>query len=464
MAVEGMNADLRARRAERARDLQKSLAAEGVECVLLTVTDNAGVTLFKTFPVGRLESVVARGLGLSPVFDAFLIDDSLVGTSPVGGPAGDLRLLPDPFALRKLAAQPGWAWMPADKYVPSGDGFGSCQRTFARRMADRAKAVDLDVSMAFELECFVAREENDDPTPAFGGPAYSTIRFTEMADLIRDLTVALETQGVPVDQIHAEYAPGQLEVVVGPRDPVAAADITVVVRQTIRAVVRKHGLAVSFAPVVVKDSVGNGGHLHTSVWRDGHNLFSAGDDGQMDATAEAFTAGILAELPALIAVGCPSAASYLRLVPGHWAGAFACWGLENREAAIRYVRGYADGLSGPESANVEVKSFDSSANPYLLVGSVLAAGLAGVESALTLPAEIADDPGAHSEEDLHTLGIARLPQSLGEAMDNLEKSDVLRTAIGPALYDAFAIIRRGEAELFEGQDADDVIAAHRWRY
>jgi len=153
----------------------------------------------------------------------------------------------------------------------------------------------------------------------------------------------------------------------------------VLVRQTIRAVSASFGFQASFAPSVVAGAVGNGGHVHLSVWRDGQNLLAGGpgrhglsDDG------EAFAGGILAALPALTAVGAPSVASYLRLVPSHWAGAYHCWGLENREAALRLVTGSAG--EQDVRANLEVKCFDLAANPYLAAGSVIAAGLAGLDA------------------------------------------------------------------------------------
>jgi glutamine synthetase len=453
-------------RAEYAKGLQKKLTADGVECVVITVVDNAGITLVKTFPVSRLASVVQRGVGLSPVFDAFLVDDSTVDAFPVSGPAGDLRLIPDPYALRPLAAQPGWAWGPADKYdVGSGEPVANCQRTFARRMQERAQAAGLELRMAFEIECFLGTDDDGELHPAYTGPAYGAMRFTQMSELIRELAAAFAQQQISVDQIHPEFGSGQLEVSVQPSGPVAAADTTVLARQTIRALAAKHGYQVSFAPVVMTGQVGNGNHCHLSLWRAGRNLFSAGAaPGQMDATAEAFTAGILAELGSLAAVGCPSAASYLRLQPAKWAGAYACWGVENREAAIRFVASTAHGLNPPEGANVEVKCFDGSANPYLLVGSLIAAGLAGLDEGLRLPEPIGDDPAGHPEADLRQRGIERLPQSLDAAVDCFAKSAILREAMGSGLFSTFEAVRRGEAELFAGTGEAEIIAAHRWRY
>ncbi|MFD7877812.1 hypothetical protein ACFV5G_27565, partial [Streptomyces sp. NPDC059766] len=168
--------------------------------------------------------------------------------------------------------------------------------------------------------------------------------------------------------------------------------------------------------------------------------------------AEQFLAGVLAELPALLALGAPSVASYLRLVPSRFAGAYRCWGLENREAALRLIAGSAAG-----QANAEFKCFDAAANPYLEIGAVLAAGLAGLDAGLPLPPETPGDPAA--------LGAAeRLPATLPEAIDAYEKSALLREALGPELYGTVLAVRRAEAELFSMHADADVVEAVRWRY
>ena len=149
---------------------------------------------------------------------------------------------------------------------------------------------------------------------------------------------------------------------------------------------------------------------------------------------------------ALVAVGAPSVASYLRLVPSHWAGAYQCWGKENREAAIRLVNGSA----GEQAirANLEVKCFDLAANPYLVIGSLFATGLSGISAGAVLPAETEGDPVALPESELAERGIRRLPQSLGEAVGALEGCDVLREAMGEPRFEAFLAVRRAEIALF----------------
>jgi glutamine synthetase len=431
--------------------------------VALSWIDNAGIGRAKTIPLARLERAAGWGVGMSPVFDVFLVNDSITTSPHIGGPGGDLRLVPDLGRLTVLAGQPGWAWAPVDRYTQEGRVFAGCQRSFARRMTAEARARDLDIRMAFEIEWALGTEEDGAFRPACSGPAYGMTRVIELSDYGREVVAALERQGLTVEQFHPEYAAGQLEVSVAATDPVAAADDSVLVRQTIRAVSARHGYQASFAPSVVAGSVGNGGHAHLSVWRDGQNLL-AGGPGRHGLTAdgEAFAGGIFDALPALTAIGSPSVASYLRLVPSHWAGVYHCWGRENREAALRLVTGSAGEQDA--RANIEIKCFDLAANPYLVAGSLIAAGLAGVASGAELPPEIDGDPAGLSPADITDRGLRRLPQTLAESSDFLERDAALRSAMGEPLAEAFLAVRRGEAETFAGASPDEIVEQTRWRW
>src|SRR5207253_4830325 len=150
-----------ARRADLARELAESLPARGVRVVALSQVDNAGVARVKTVPVSLLERAVRYGVGMSPVFEVFMVNDSITSSDELGGPVGDLRLMPDPFALKVLAAQPGWAWAPVDKHTQEGEIYPGCQRTFAKRMAARAADAGIELRMAFELEWFQAGADSE---------------------------------------------------------------------------------------------------------------------------------------------------------------------------------------------------------------------------------------------------------------------------------------------------------------
>jgi glutamine synthetase len=449
--------------AARAEKLARDLSQEGVRGVVLSYVDTAGITRIKTVPVGQLPRTARWGVGMSTVFDVFLSNDLMTSTAELGSPDGDLRLVPDLDRLVRLAAQPGWAWAPVDRYQQTGEVWAACQRSFVQAMVDRAAEAGLDLRMAIEVEWSLGHAETDGFAPACTGPAYGMTRLIELSDYARDLLDALQEQGVEVDQLHPEYSDGQFEVSVAAADPVGAADDSVLVRQTIRAVSQRHGLRTSFAPAVVAGHVGNGGHVHLSAWRDGHNLFAAGSGPHgMTAEGEAVAAGILELLPALVGIGAPTVSSYLRLVPSHWAGVFACWGHETREAALRFITGNT-GIED-RAANLEVKCFDLAANPYLLVGALIAAGLHGLRDHRRLPAEITGDPARFSAEELAERGIDRLPTTLDDAVDALAASGVLREAFGDTLMDAVVAVRRAEAERFRDTSPEDVVAALRWVY
>jgi glutamine synthetase len=214
---------------------------------------------------------------------------------------------------------------------------------------------------------------------------------------------------------------------------------------------------------VEAEGVGNGGHVHLSVWRDRQNLMAGGDGPfGLTPTGEAFAAGILQRLPALLALGAPSVASYLRLVPSHWAGVYGCWGLENREAALRMITGSVG--SSDWAANLEVKCVDLTANPYLLLVGLLVAGFEGIAAQAQLPEPVDVDPAALTSEELDRRGIQRLPTSLRESTNALAADAVLHTALGSALVDSVLAVRESEVELFAEASTEEVVRALRWTH
>ncbi|GAA4831419.1 type I glutamate--ammonia ligase [Saccharopolyspora rosea] len=443
-------------------DVVARLRTEGVELVEMSFVDNAGTVRVKAVPLERLAAVVRYGVGASPCFETFCFDDVMVRGRHLGGPDGDLRLVPDLSRLVPLAAQPGWAWAPADKFVQEGTRFVACQRAFAARQVDAAARQGLRVQAAFEHEWILCADA-DDVVPAFTGPAYGQARLEAVADHGRDLVAALHAQGLAVQQFHPEYASGQVELSVAPRDPVGAADDAVLVRHTARRAAREHGWRASFAPSLDPDGAGSGAHLHVSVHGPDGNLFADGPGRHgLHLAGEAFLAGVLRELPALQAVGAGNPASFLRLQPSRWAGVWQVWGRETREAALRLITGTTG--TGQWAANAEIKCFDATANPYLLVGAVLAAGLAGVREELRLPGEITGDPALLPESDRDRAGIRRLPTGPAEAAGQFAESAVLAEAMGPELHDAVLTVRRAEAERFAGATPEELVALTRWRY
>lgn len=443
---------------------QSVMASSSVKAVVLAYSDNAGISRVKTIPARRLRNASRFGVGMSPVFDAFLFDDSITSSEFSGGPMGELRLLPDLSELRVLDETSGWAYVPVERFRQNLEPHPLCHRRYARDSYLALQRQNVTSKMAFEIEWVVSTDPGSEFTPACTGPAYSLDRVGELEEYLMDLYSALLFQRVAVEQIHPEYAPGQFEVSIEATDPIRAADLCVLVMHSIKRVSKKHGLKVSFAPVVTSGGVGNGGHLHFSLQKDGRPIFRALPEEVHELSAEgrSVIAGILKELPALCALGASSPASYLRLVPHRWAGAFRCWGIDNREAALRFVK--QTELVKEEGANLEIKPFDLSSSPYLAVGGVLAVAGGYLNSGLQPPDPIVNDPGLLDETQRKNLDVDRLPSTLEGSLEALVGSSILSSSMGEELLTAFVAVKEAEIALTSAMSPEEIVDATRWRY
>jgi glutamine synthetase len=440
----------------------EELAADGVRLVALVLVDNAGIARMKCVPLERLERAAEQGIGWSTVWGLSLADDSFAHDPSVYSPTGDVRLRADLSAAAPLAT-PGWAWAPVDQYEQDGSPWPGCQRGFLRRMVAQAQERGIEFMAAWELEWTVGRDRDSGIEFLHDGPGYGGATFPQTQAFMLDLVDALRASRVDVEQVHPEYANGQMEISLPPHDPLAACDQAVLARHVVKSVAAHLGWGASFAPRVVAGSVGNGAHIHWSPWVDGENQFAGGDGPEgLRRTGESFLAGVLHHLPALTALGAPTVVSYARLEPSRWAGVFTCWGNDNREAALRL-----EGVGGPaaaRSANVEWKSVDGTANPYLVLGAVIAAGLDGVDLGLRLPPPVSVDPIDLSEAEREAGGIRRLPERLADAATEFSGSNLLRGALGPYLHDRIGAVVRAEAAAGDGVDEGTLVARYRWRF
>lgn len=456
-----MNADL--------AETRTRLEAAGVAGVTIAWADNNGIPRSRTVPVAGLAAAGRQGVGITPLFAVF---DSLDGITYAHGglatPSGDIRLVPVADRVTALAGQPGFAWAPGRQVGPEGEPWPYDQRTRLEAQVARATAAGLSVQAGFELEFFVspAGEQpggtRDEPAGAHQGPAYSPHALLQVDEFAAAVLRDLDANGVPAGQFHAEYGPSQLEVSLAPADPVTAADRQLLARQTIHAAARAHGLRVSFAPLVTADGVGNGLHLHLSVSRGSDNLLADRGQGRPEGDGAGFLGGLLRDLPAIAGVSAPSVPSLRRRRPGYFAGAYQFWGVENREAPLRYVP--ASSFIGTERANVELKASDASGNPYLTIAAVLAAGLAGIDDGAALPPPVQEDPGTWTDEQRAGRGIAALPVTPEDQEKALLSSKLIADVLGEPLLGAFTAVRRADAAWAAERTPEEIVAAHRWRY
>jgi glutamine synthetase len=436
-----------------------ALAERGFHSLVSTIVDSAGVVRAKQVPIARADVLASTGLGVSPVWPAFCVDD-VIAFSPRFGPIGDWRMRADLDAVADLGD--GRAWAPAELFDQQGTPEPACARGALRRQQDAAARAGLELLCAIEIECTLFDAGGSQPGGSAGGagPAYGMRPLQVHAVLLTDLTRDLERAGLRVEQLHAEYGPGQLELSMAPASPLRAVDDNVLARLVIAQAVRRHGMAVSFSPMPVAGGAGCGAHLHLSATAAGEALMAGGDGphGLTDRGAS-MLAGILDGLSEAMGVLAGSALSQLRLVPHLWAGAFACWGVENREAALRLCAATPGSLYG---ANIEVKVIDPAANPYASTAAVLGLAMWGLEHSSTLPPETPTDPGAMTDDERATQGIVALGGDLGTTLDRFVASERLRAILGVELVEAVTAVRRHEVDLLS--TADPAAIAERLRF
>jgi glutamine synthetase len=433
------------------------LDSAGVAGVTIAWADNNGIPRSRTVPIAALPRAAEVGVGVTTLFAVFDSADAITyAHGPLSTPSGDVRLIPVLDRLVRLAGQPALAWAPGRQVTADGAPWPYDQRGVLERQVDALAEQGLSFDVGYEIEFGVYLDE--DLTPAHPGPAYSPHALLPIDDFVADVLRDCAANGIELGQLHAEYGPAQVELSIAATDPVKAADLQLLARQTLKAAAERKGLWLSFAPLPASAAAGNGWHVHSSPWRDGRNLLADGPTGE----GGAYIAGLLRDLPAVAAITAPSLGSLARLRPGYFAGAFAFWGVENREAPLRFVPGSP--LLGADHANVELKTSDASANPYLALAALLAAGSAGIADGLALPDPVQADPGTWSADERAARGVVALPSTQAAQEAALTGNPRIAAVLGPELLGAFLAVRRADAAAAEGHELDDVLADLRWRY
>ncbi len=412
----------------------------------------------KQVPIERAPVFHSPGLGASPVWVIFCADDGIAFT-PSFGVVGDMRLRADLDAAVSLAD--GSAWAPTELADQDGQPLAFCPRGTLRRQQAAAEADGLEILAATEIE-FVAFDATGVRVAGRGGPAYGLAPLLEHAAFVDDMHRDFDHAGLSIEQVHAEYGSGQIELSVAPAAPLQAADANVLARVLLCRAGRRHGLRLSFSPRPLASAVGNGAHVHLSFRRAGAPLLSGGPGPHgLTEDGAAVMGGLVRWLPEVIGALAPSLLSGLRLQPAHWSGAFACWGLENREAAVRLCAGTQ---GNPRGANVEVKCIDASANPYVV--NALLVGLARkcLEERVPLPAETTSDPGPMTDSERAQAGIVRLESNQSAMLDLLERSKVAQEILGDALLEALLAVRRHEVEIARGVSIDELVERFRFTW
>jgi glutamine synthetase len=436
----------------------------GLRLVRFLWCGNDGTVRAKASSRHGLEGRIEAGIGLTVAMQAMNGLDQLQPVDGMG-PVGEVRLVPDPETFRVLPYAPNAGAMIVDHVGLDGEPAAVCQRTFLKRQADRLAEHGAVLEAAFENEFTLALPDGDGYRPVDASLCFSTIGMTASQDYVDALADALERQEVRLEQFYAELGHGQQEISTGHAPALRAADEQILVRETIRGVASGLGYVASLAPKPWPEAAGNGAHVHFSLWSaDGsRNLFHDGSrPDRLSDGARHFLAGVLGHLPGLCGLTAPSFNSYHRIVPQYWAGAFTCWGHDNREAPVR-VPSVFRGME-EASTNAELKAADATCNPYLALGGLIAAGLDGLERGLEPPEPVQVDPATMPDAEREARGIRRLPATQQEALDELERDAVLTGALGPTLADSYLAVRRSEWGAYSVQDAGFEQRGHFFKY
>ncbi|MCI3131176.1 glutamine synthetase family protein [Phenylobacterium aquaticum] len=439
-------------------------APQSVSLSTIVTTDFAAITRGRAIAADRLEAAAGSGVGWLPANLALTPFDSIASPNPWGS-FGDLRLAPDlsaRFRTTATGASSPFDLVVGDVVELDGAPWRGCPRGLLRTAADElAERHGLILRMSFEQE-FQAVDVDLPPAHAL---SFGALRRVDPFG--PTLFAALAEAGVEPEVVLPEFGRQQFEVTCAPAEPVRAADRAVAIREIVRELGRNCGLRASFAPKVAVDGVGNGVHIHLSLWDKAGRPVTrdAAAANGLSAAAGAFFSGVLRHMPALVAFTAPSPPSYLRLRPQSWSAAYTWLADRDREAALRVCPTWTAGGGDPDRQfNVEYRAADATANPYLAAWALVRAGLAGLDAGLAPPPIAPRHPDGLSAAERTALGVVRLPESLEDALAALDADPIVRGWLAGDVLETYVGVRRAELARVAGLSPAQVCDLYQGLY
>lgn len=415
---------------------------EQVKFINLQFTDIVGMVKQVTIPAHELGDALEHGKW----FDG----SSIEGFARIH--ESDMYLEPDldtfgivPFGQSGLTT----AKVTCNVCTPDGEPFMGDPRYVLKVALKEARDMGFEFYTGPELEFYLFKlngQGQPEPLPHDEG-SYFDISTDLAAEVRKEMVEALELQGISVETSHHEVGPGQHEIDMRYDEALRMADKVVEFKSTLKSVAHRHGLHATFMPKPVYGIAGSGMHVHQSLWNssEGKNaFFDRHDQYGLSEIAKQFIAGQLAHAKAMCAVLSPLINSYKRLVAGFEAPVYVSWARTNRSALVRIPK---FSPNKPEATRIELRSPDPTCNPYLAFAVMLRAGLDGIKRKLPLPQPIEEDLFEFTDEMMARHGVDVLPGSLHQALEAMEKDDVICDALGPHIYSRFL-----EAKIMEWKD------------
>ena len=419
--------------------LLKRIKDSGVKLITLQFVDIFGTAKGFTIPTEHLEESLS-GLG----FDG----SSIEGFVRIY--ESDMLAIPDLTTFRVLP------WRPQEKkegriicdlYRPEGRPFEGDPRYILKKTLEEAEASGFVYNVGPELEFFLFKVDEAHqlkPAPHDMGSYFDLSPLDISLDIRREATFALQEMGLDVERGHHEVAPGQHEIDFKFTDALTTADNVITYKSILKAVASDHDLLATFMPKPIAGINGSGMHTHQSLCdaKTGRNaFFDPGDEYSLSELAYRFIGGQLKHAREMSLVLSPTTNSYKRLVPGYEAPTYICWGRRNRSALIR-VPEYHPGRE--KETRLELRCPDPSCNPYLALTVMLKAGLDGIKSKIQPPNPVEEDVYEFDERKLAKFYIETLPSSLGEAIEEFEKSKLMREALGEFTFRKYIEAKKKE--------------------
>jgi glutamine synthetase len=426
-----------------ADDIKKMAQDENVKFIRLQFTDLLGIIKNVEIPVDQLE----KALDNKMMFDGSSIEGF------VRIEESDMYLYPDldSWVVFPWSSEKGRvARLICDIYSPDGTPFEGDPRSVLKRVLKEMEELGFsDFNIGPEPEFFLFKmDENGEPTLELNDKGgYFDLAPTDLGENCRrDIVLELEDMGFEIEASHHEVAPGQHEIDFKYADALTTCDNIQTFKLAVKTIARQHGLHATFMPKPLFGVNGSGMHANMSLFKDGENAFyEPKDEIGLSETARQFIAGTMKHAEAFTAITNPTINSYKRLVPGYEAPCYVAWSLRNRSPLIRVP------ASRGISTRIEVRSVDPSANPYLAMAALLAAGLDGIKNKMTPPAPTERNIYVMDKQERVEEGITDLPATLHDALELLKKDEVMMKALGEHAAEHFIEAKEIEWDMFRTQ-------------
>jgi glutamine synthetase len=432
-------------------DLLSRVEEDGVEFIRFWFTDILGQ--LKSFAVGReeLEGALEEGMG----FDG----SSITGFNRIE--ESDMVAMPDPSTYAMLpwrtdngSSKGNVARLFCDVLRPGGEPYVGDPRFVMRRALARMEEMGFDhyyLGPELEYFYFASDELGEDGRPVIldKGGYFDLTTLDAASDLRRDTVHALKALGIPVEYTHHEVGPSQHEIDMRYADGLRMCDNAMSYRIAVKEVAHQHGAYATFMPKPLFGENGSGMHTHQSLFAHGRNAFFEEDAHyHLSDTARHFIAGLLHHAQEIAALFAPNVNSYKRLVPGYEAPVYVAWSQRNRSALVR-VPMYQPGKE--QATRCELRCPDPSCNPYLTFAAMLHAGLEGIERGYEIPEPMETNLYELSHPEREARDIEQLPETLGEAIEVLAESELVRQALGEHIFERYVELKRDEWEEYRVQ-------------